>query len=488
MSTLIRIYKNTFYMGSAEVIARALYFVIMLYAVRLLSKEHFGKFSFAIYLSLIAIMFVDLGINTLLIREVSRNKRFAGKYLINASFIKVVLSITIFLIVILFLNLLNYPNDTKQIVYIILFSTILLSFTELFYSMFIAFERMFYTAFLITLKITVLTLLSLFVLLKGYGLVAFSYTFVISELFIVLIAFLMCTKRLVKFERLKLIPEILFMKNIIKKTLPFGVAFIFGSIYFFSWAIFLSKTKGDADVAVYSTAYNIALALLFIPLAYTSALYPVMSRYYKKSKDMVISIYKKSFKYLYIIGLPISVGLYMVAERTITMLYGSNYSGSIISLKITSWFIFLKFINFLFGTVLHAIDKQNKRMISQVVIALFNILINIALIPKFGYVGAALSIIITEIALFMVYYYYVSKELYFYNFSTILIKPVIAAGIMALFIIFSNLGLIMEISFSILIYFCVLFALRTFDKEDVDIIKKISEYSKIGRANGNFKI
>ena len=89
METARRIYKNTTYLGIAEVISRVLQFIVMLYAARILTQENFGKFSFALSLAFIAVILADLGINVLLIREISRNKKLASKYFINASFIPV---------------------------------------------------------------------------------------------------------------------------------------------------------------------------------------------------------------------------------------------------------------------------------------------------------------------------------------------------------------------------------------------------------------
>src|SRR3989344_8227365 len=157
METARRIYKNTIYLGTAEIVSRLLQFVVMLYAARLLGKEHFGKFSFALSLSLIAIVLADLGINTLLIREIARNKKLANKYFVNAFLIKVVLSIVTYFVIVAALNILDYPQDTKNIVYIICLFTILSTFTELFYSIFRAFEMMHYDAFLKILRMVLLT-------------------------------------------------------------------------------------------------------------------------------------------------------------------------------------------------------------------------------------------------------------------------------------------------------------------------------------------
>ena len=263
------------------------------------------------------------------------------------------------------------------------------------------------------------------------------------------------------------------IKSIIKRALPFGFASVFGMIYFFIGSVMLSKIKGDVEVAVYSVAFNIALALLFIPTVYTNAIYPVLSRYYDQSKSELKLLYEKSFKYLYIIGLPISLGLFLLAERIILSLYGNKYSASIIALKIISLYFVIKFINFLLGIVLSSIGKQNKRMLGQGLTAGLNILLNLFLIPMIGFVGAALSTFITEIFLFIVYYLFVSKSWYFYNFLKILSKPIIAVIVMVIFIKFTSFGLIITILLSAIIYFILLLILRTFDKEDYGIIRRI---------------
>ena len=112
-------------------------------------------------------------------------------------------------------------------------------------------------------------------------------------------------------------------------------------------------------------------------------------------------------------------------------------------------------------------------MLGQGITAGISILLNLLLIPLIGFVGAALSTLITEIFLFMIYYLFVSKSWYYYNFLGILPKPIIAAIAMSLFIGFTSLNLIITIVASAAIYLAVLMVLRTLDKKDYEIIGKI---------------
>ena len=74
----------------------------------------------------------------------------------------------------------------------------------------------------------------------------------------------------------------------------------------------------------------------------------------------------------------------------------------------------------------------------------------------------------------------VSKYLYNYNFADILVKPLVAALVMALFILITgiapepiHLGLIITLIISSFIYGLMILILKTFDKEDAEIYRKI---------------
>tara|TARA_Y100000310_G_C20704181_1_gene833380 strand:- start:25640 stop:27058 length:1419 start_codon:yes stop_codon:yes gene_type:complete len=458
------------FLSSAEAVSKVLQFVLMVYAARILDQASFGKFSFALSLSFIAIILADLGINNLLIREIARDKKSVNKYFINAFVVKLVFALVTYLFVIVLLNVLGYPQDTRYVVYIIWIFTIISTFTDLFYSVFRAFERMFFDALIKILRMVILTSIGLYVLFSGYGVVVFSFTFIFAEALMLIIAYFIASN---KFIQIKLTLNWDFMKSIVKKALPFGLAFVFSAIYFYIGTVMLSKFRGDVEVAIYSVAYQLALAILFIPTVYVNAIYPVMSRYFKTAKNDLIFIYKKSFKYLYIIGLPISVGTYFLADRIIVSFYGQEYTSSIIALQIISWFLFIKFLNYLMGFGLASINQQNRRMFSQGSTAVFNVILNLILIPSMGVVGAAVAAFFTEIFLFILYYWYMSKYLYTFNFLKILLKPIIASAAMVAFIVYSGLGLILIIPLSAVVYFAVIFILKTFEEDDYKIMKKI---------------
>ncbi len=472
METARRISRNTAYLAAAEIVSRVLQFVVILYAARLLSQSDFGIFNLALSLSFIAMIFSDVGINTYLIREISRNRKLASQYFYNAFVLKGMLIAFAVVMGFALMEIAQPRAGSLLIISVIWLFAIISTFTDLTYSVFRAFEKMHNDSAIKILRMVLLASSSLFVLISGFGVVALSMCFVIVELIIFIVAFAIARKNYLK-GAWNL--DWSFILILLKKSLPFGFSLVFGSIYFYIGTIMLSGMKGDVEVALFSSAYNITLALLFIPTVYTNAIYPVLSRYFTSSKELLGLLYERSFKYLYLIGLPLSVGLYALSERIILLLYGEHYLPATLVLKIISGYLFLKFLNFHLGITLSSINRQKERMIGQGITALVNIGLNILLIPRYGINGAAFSTLITEVVLFGIYYNFVSGELHSHLSIGGLLKPLLASAALFGVIAFTHLPLIFLILAGALCYGAIIILLRTLDKTDWRIIKGIMD-------------
>jgi O-antigen/teichoic acid export membrane protein len=144
LSTVRRIAKNTSALLVAQVASYLLAFFYMMYTARYLGPASFGILSFAIAFTGIFVVFGDLGLAPLTVREVARDKSLASKYLVNVSLMKIILVTITFGLIALTINLMGYPEETIKVVYLLGLSVIFTAFTQMFYSVFQAFERMEY--------------------------------------------------------------------------------------------------------------------------------------------------------------------------------------------------------------------------------------------------------------------------------------------------------------------------------------------------------
>ena len=103
--------------------------------------------------------------------------------------------------------------------------------------------------------------------------------------------------------------------------------------------------------------------------------------------------------------------------------------------------------------LLVSMDKQNHMAATVGIFALVNVIFNLILIPHFSYVGSAIATLITEGTLLIVYYFLVSKYLKHLPLLKIIISPVIASVLMAVFVYYyKNINLVLLIIISAAIY------------------------------------
>jgi len=180
------------------------------------------------------------------------------------------------------------------------------------------------------------------------------------------------------------------------------------------------------------------------------------------------------------------MGAMLLSDKIILLMYGPGFTNSIIALQILSFDILLIFMYTTLGTFLISIDKQNQMAISAFVTALVNVIINIILIPYFSYVGAAVTTVICETVLFIIYFYLVSKYICFLPIHKILLKPLIALIVMSLFIIFFNwFGFFTLVILGAVLYFATLYIIGGISKEDIALIKQIIQTRNRKEKNKN---
>ncbi|MBE3089351.1 MAG: flippase [Actinobacteria bacterium] len=471
MSSIKTIAKNTSALYIGQFVASFLAFILSIYIARLVGNVDFGKYSFAIAFSGFFMIFSDLGYHTFLFREVSKNRDQAFKYLSNIITIRIILTAIFFGLLVLLINIMGYPENTKNIVYLFGASTLITSFASVFKMIFRAFEKMEYDAFSTILTTTIRFIVGISILYLGFGLIVLGISFIFIGVLEVLISYILCHNKFVKpvirFDKY-------FWKNSIKIALPICLSSAFGLIYIRIDTVMLSLMKGDAVVGWYNAAYNLTLGLTPFPDLFMNALLPIMMICSSSNKNSLSIIYEKAFKYLFIIGLPLAVGTMLLADKLIFFLYGKEYFNSIIALQILAWDILLLFLYRCIYYLLLSINKQNQIMIISGITALINIGLNLFLIPLLGYVGAGISTIITELILLCLFFYVSSKNVYRIPLHKVVIKPIIASIVMGIIIYFlADFNLIIIIIFSIFVYFFILYLTKAITQEDFRMFRSI---------------
>jgi O-antigen/teichoic acid export membrane protein len=467
MNTVQRIAKNTLALSLGSLATAILGFFSMMYAARYLSASGFGVLTFALAFAAIFNVFTDVGLSTLTIREVAKDKALAPKYLGNIVVLKILSSVIVFALVALIINLLGYPQETIRVVYLIALSCILDSFSLTLSSVFQAYERMEFVT-IGSVLVAVLRLGGILLVIgQGGGIIALGYVYL--SVSAVLLGYSVTILTL-KFARLKTESDLSFWKSVLGQAWPFGLVAVFTTIYYWIGSVTLSLMQGEEAVGWYNAAFRVFLVLELIPTAYFSSVFPVMSKFFVSSQESLRFIYEKSIKHLIIIGVPIGAGITILADKVILLIFGAEFSPSVIALQILIWSMLFLFVSRVFGLLFNSLNKQVIVAKVTVSCALLNVLLNVVLIPRYSYIGASIATLTTEfvaLAVVFVWSWRIGYGISITKLAGTTAKVLIAVVIMGGLVFYlRDLALWWLVPLSALLYFTVLYIIGGIDRED----------------------
>jgi O-antigen/teichoic acid export membrane protein len=204
------------------------------------------------------------------------------------------------------------------------------------------------------------------------------------------------------------------------------------SIFFKIDVLLLSQMQGDVVVGWYQAAYKWVDALLIIPSYFVMALFPLMSRQAEGDTAGLRRGYTMASRWLLTLALPVCLATTFLAEPLIQVLAGREYlPAGANALRIMIWFLPFSFANGLAQYVLLALDRQRLVTPSFVVAVIFNIGANLWAIPRYGYQGAAVVTILSEVAL-LVPFAWALRDLGMPPLLAVIWRPALATSAMGL--------------------------------------------------------
>ncbi len=472
MTRAQKIAKNTTVLLISQLISYMLSFFYTIYTARYLGVEGFGILSLALAITGIFGILMDIGLTQLTVREVSRDKSIANKYLNNIISIKFLLSFLTFGVIFLVINIIGYPQQTSDVVYIITLSIIIGAFTGIFNSIFQAFEKMEYQSVGTILNSVLMFTGIVLIIFYKLNILAFASIYLLASILVLVYSFTIFFK---SFFLPKIEFDTNFWKSMIKQALPFGFAGIFVTIYYMIDSVMLSIMVGNTAVGFYNAAYRLVFVFLSFYSVYVIAIFPVMSSFYGNAKESLKIASIRSIKYMLMISIPIAIGIAMLADKIILLIYGSAYITSILALQILVWTIIFMYVNGICGNLLGAINKQPIMTKLTAMAAALNIILNIFLIHAYSFIGASVATVITEFAILPILIYVLLKTNYIDRSILNGLPSILVSNIIMIFVIYllRDLNLFVIIILAAIVYFIAIYLTRALDKDDIALIKSL---------------
>ena len=454
-------------------------FLLILFVVagRKLGDEAFGKFSLALAVAFIFQAILDPGFYQITIREIAREKSVVTQYLSNIVTYKIIIAALSFILLFAVLQITNISKETAYAIAIMLFAELLKSIKNAYSSAFHAFEYFNLDALVWTIERISLLVIGTIVLMQGAGVVGFCFVFAaVRSLDLIMV--LVISK--INICKLYLRFQIPFLKKLFKESLPVGLFLIILNLYTYIDTIMISAIRGDAEVGWYNAAFKIYEGLAVFPMIICTVFRPRISKTFYLDRPYFERLFPIGVKLVLAISLCVAVNGFLVSDIAIKTLFGQEYSHSIIALKILLCGIVFVFILTYFQMMSIAIHQQRKVLNVAVFGLCFNVLLNLFLIPKYGYIGASLATITGELlVLIMLYLNLNSTELKLQFYQTFAM-PTISMGIpiIFLFIIPFDINLYIKI---VVINFSFIALMYKFNVLSIYELKFISNNDEVVR-------
>lgn len=475
MSTIRKATRNTCFILLSRVITKVISFFILMYIARYLGPTDYGKFSFSFAFVYFFSFIPDLGVHNILVRESAKDPENSGKIIGNATIVKIFLSFLALSLAFSVIYIIDYPASTKIALYIASLGLLADSIS----AFGIIYETKLRMEYSVLFSVSSRIFFLIFVMLaiaKNLTLTTFVFVSVASD-FVHNLLMLFFSK---KFVKVKFDFDFSIAKNILVEALPIALASVFSLIYYRVDVMMLSFMKDDIAVGIYSASYRITEALTFIPAAYMTSAFPLMSRYFRDSHEKFSRIYIKSFKYLFTTGLMLAILIIFNSDYIIIHMYGQEYQNSIVVLKILMGATTIMFVNNLICFTYVASGNQHVIAKITAVAALLNVILNLVLIPSNSFVGASIATFSTELLLMIFGIFWIKRNLISETLFYEIASPLVGAFVTSilLFSLKPYLGTIASSLLSVASFTGILLLLRWFGSEEKELIMKIVNAKK----------
>ncbi len=464
MSLARKVAQNTIIQFTGKIIGTVLALITVGLMMRYLGKQGFGEYTTIIgFLGTISI-FADLGLYLVVTREISKEETNQTKFVNNALSIRLVSAIIV-LTAAPFLALL-FPYSVV-IIWGIAIATLSFLFTSLNQVLIGIFQKHFRMDKVAIGEVSgrIVWLLGVIIVARlDLGLLVMIGAIVLSNF----VNFLLVAIFANKYIKLRLEFDWDYWKKILKIAAPLALSVIFTLVHFKVDTVLLSVLKPAEEVGIYGAAYKVLEGLITFAAIFAGLLLPILSRYAFTHREKFIRAYRKGFDVLVVFLIPLIIGTLFFADPIMNLFGGGEFNSSAQVLKILIFAVGAIFLAHLFGNTVVAINQQKKMMWIYFSAAVIAIVLNLLLIPKYSYYGAAATTVLTEtivcLGTALTVYFSAKVAPEFKVFFKSLAASAVMVGVIMLM---PQFYFMINIAIAALSYFIVLYLLKGFSKEAV---------------------
>jgi O-antigen/teichoic acid export membrane protein len=394
---------NASYLAAATLIGKSFSFIFVLYATRALGAALFGNYTAVLaFVGLFGVL-TDLGLSTVAVQDVTRHRASAVRYISNLLALRLLSSFVALLLIVVLAHVF-IASSLHSAVYVYALALIPLAVSNTLQTVFQFSERLAYSA-LINIGGSAMTAgLSILALFMGHHVLALMIVFTaVAMASMVVTAWLVYTRFLPR--RLELDPT--WWPWLLRRAAPFVLLTLLNVLYYRAdmQLLYVLSGCGHAHgnvgcvlVGQYGAAYRVLdiLVIIFVASINTATL-PAFNRVATESREALVRLVRSSITLMLAFGVPVALFGAFYAPEALHVVGGRSFIVAAPALAILIWAFPCFLVLSILYNGLYALHRQTVVTAAFGVTLVFNVALNLLLIPRYSYMASSALTVASEI-------------------------------------------------------------------------------------------
>lgn len=388
---------NVVSLGTSQLITWTLTLLWTLIVPRLLGPAELGILIIAQSVTGLAAVALSTPPKEFLVREMVANRAGAPQLLTTSWLIRLCTFPLLLVIATVYGRMADMDSRSLTVLYLVAVGTLCTILIEPAVSAFQATERMQYIAYNEVANKTLQTFGAILLVLAGFGVVAVAGLSLAISVFALGLA-LVWVHRIVGIRA-----RPAHAWSLVRRGAPYWAVSLGYVAYLWADALILGLLVPAEVVGWYGAATRLFTTSMFVAVIIATASLPRLVASHAETPERLIAVARQPFEWVLMLGLPIGVGLAVVAEDAVPLLYGDAYLGAVAPLVVLGLCLPVMYANIMINQLFVASGRPFIMAALLAFAAVVNIAANLVLIPYTqaewgnGGTGAALALLLAEV-------------------------------------------------------------------------------------------
>ncbi|MDG8621940.1 oligosaccharide flippase family protein [Streptococcus pneumoniae] len=226
--------------------------------------------------------------------------------------------------------------------------------------------------------------------------------------------------------------DCLYAKQHLKPVILLFLPQVAISLYVTLDSTMLGSLSSIRDVGIYDQSLKLVKILLTLVTSLGSVMLPRVSNLLSSGDHKAVNkMHEMSFLVYNLVIFPIMAGMLIVNDDFVTFFLGQDFQEARYAIAIMIFrMFFIGWTNIMGIQILIPHNKNKEFMLSTTIPAIVSVGLNLLLLPKLGYIGAAIVSVLTEVLVWLIQLFYTRSYLREVPILGSLIKIIISSGVM----------------------------------------------------------